>query len=734
MLQRLNEIKADLLTPSILLPSMAQGLIIGIMLVIIESSFANMIFAGPLASYSAQASGLLIFGAMVMTLVTGLASSFKGVVTLPQDIPAAIFVGVATAVVAAMALHGPQEQFSTLVVLMMLSGVLTGLCFLVMGVFRLSNLVRFLPFPVVGGFLAGCGLLLCLGGLGVMTGVSPGLGTLGAYGQGPVLYKWLLGVGFALGLFILLKLRPHFLILPVALVLGIGIFFFGLMALGVDADTARQGGWLVDSLPSGRLWPAFVPSDFASVDWAVVLALLPDVLIVALLATIALLLNMGGIELGAQADIDMDKELYSGAAANVLGGLGGGFAGYAALSLSLLSHRTGVGSRLVPIFGALVCLMVVFVGAEVLTYFPKPILGSLLFLLGLFFFDDWIFAGRKKLTALDFGIVLGIVAAIAWLGFLEGVGLGLLLTTFFFVFRFSRVSVIRQELTGADVSSRVERPVAARVLLRRHADKIRVFMLDGFVFFGSACFLAQRASALLKTETPPRFIVVDMEAVDGFDISAVSNFVRIAQQARNRDVQLLLCQVPDGLWALLKRNTSPDVLTGVSSYSTLDLALERCEAEILERECAALSASEGGDSLFHLAFDELDSHLKGMERFEAALESVQDFARETKVPKGGVIVAAGQPLGGVHLVVWGSVGEYLEQDGRDIRLRLVGRGNVLAPQGILPDRVATSTTRAEEDSILAFIPQEAMESFAEREPAQAVRLYELLLSMATRDY
>ncbi|BBD07522.1 SulP family inorganic anion transporter [Desulfovibrio ferrophilus] len=734
MLQRLSEIKDDLLTPSILLPSMAQGLIIGIMLVIIESSFANMIFAGSLSNFSAQATGLLIFGAMMMTLVTGVTSSFKGVVTLPQDIPAAIFVGIASTLMITMGSQESQEQFSTLVVLMMLSGVFTGLCFFVMGLFKLSNLVRFLPFPVVGGFLAGCGLLLCLGGLGVMTGVSPGLETLESYAQGQVFYKWLLGVGFALGLFALLKLRPHFLILPGALVLGIGAFFLGLAVLGIDASTARQGGWLVGSLPSGGLWPAFTPDDFAYVDWGVVLTQLPNVMIVALLATIALLLNMGGIELGARADLDMDKELFSGAAANLLGGLGGGFAGYAALSLSLLSHRTGVGSRLVSIFGALVCLMVVFVGAEVLTFFPKPILGSLLFLLGLFFFDDWIFSGWKKLTVVDFGIVVAIIAAIAWFGFLEGVGLGLLLAIFIFIFRFSRVSVIRKELTGADVSSQVERPVAARILLGQHADEIRVIMLDGYVFFGSACFLAQRVGALLKADHSPRFIVIDMGAIDGFDISAVNNFLRIAQQAQNGNVKLLMSRVPDRLWELFKRNSTPDVLDGVSLHNHLELALERCENEILQRECDAMNRTGDSDRLFHQAYDELDSHLQSMERFEAVLESVQHFAHEEKVSQGSTIVKVGQSLNGVYLVVWGTVGEYMEQDEQEIRLRLVGRGNVVVPQGILSDRVSAVTVRADENCVLAFIPRDAMEKFAQREPAQALRLYELLLSMATSTY
>ena len=307
-MNRCKELLADLRSP-LALPALAQGCIIGVILVIIETSLANLIFAEELAPLASRAAGLTIFGAMAMALATGLSSSFKGTVAVPQDIPAAILAGCAASVAAAVA--APEVRFATVMVLMVASGLLTAAFFLVVGTFRLSNLVRFLPFPVVGGFLGGSGLLLILGGLGVMTGVSPGVDTLGSYLGADLAAHWLPGVGFGVGVFLLLTYRPHYLVLPACLMGAMALFYVALFASGMDVDAARAGGWLVGQVPSGALWPAFGPGELAQVDWGVVLAQGPDLLSIALLATIALLLNMGGVEIGARTDLDMDRELLA---------------------------------------------------------------------------------------------------------------------------------------------------------------------------------------------------------------------------------------------------------------------------------------------------------------------------------------------------------------------------------------------------------------------------------------
>ncbi len=55
---------------------------------------------------------------------------------------------------------------------LMLSATAAGACCLMIGRFRLANLVRFIPYPVAGGFVAGIGGAVCLAAMSLM-GADP---------------------------------------------------------------------------------------------------------------------------------------------------------------------------------------------------------------------------------------------------------------------------------------------------------------------------------------------------------------------------------------------------------------------------------------------------------------------------------------------------------------------------------------------------------------------------------
>ena len=64
--------------------------------------------------------------------------------------------------------------------------------------------------------------------------------------------------------------------------------------------------------------------------------------------------------------------------------------GYHALSLSTLSYRIGARGRLPGLVAGAVCAVMLFAGSALLAFFPKPILGGLLFFLGLDFLVEWV--------------------------------------------------------------------------------------------------------------------------------------------------------------------------------------------------------------------------------------------------------------------------------------------------------------------------------------------------------
>lgn len=730
----LREITEDLLSPRVV-PALLQGVILAVLLVVLEMSFASIIFDAHLPQYTMTAAGLTLFGAVVMNLVVGLRSAFKGMTCIPQDAPAAILAGSMAALAGGSMSTAPAgEQFVTAVALLALTALVTAACFGLIGRFRLSNLARYMPYPVAGGFLAGTGALLAKGGLGVMTGIPLGLDTLSSYLAPDAVFHWLPGIGYAVVTFALLKRWSHYLILPLSFVLAMVLFLIGFASSGATLEQAQASSWFPAGLPDGGIWPAVSPRDLLDIQWSPLIPRIPDILTVTLISLIGMLFNVSGIELGANQEIDMDRELKVSAAANALAGAGGSYAGYNVLSLSLLGVKTGLSSRLVALFGAGICACVLFLGAGVLAWFPKPLLGGMVFLIGLFFLDDWVVASRRKFTPVDYGILLAILVFILTLGFLEGVGLGLILTVIIFIFRFSRVPVIASEQTAADRRSRRERPIPDRALLRENGHLVRIYQLTGYLFFGSANRVAGAVAARLQGEPPlPEYVILDLSATSGYDISAVNTFQRIAQQAAPRGISLLFTAVPDTFFDLLERNCAPETRTAIHRFQDADSGLQWCEDRVLDKEHARLRSadSEGAqrkEALLHLVADELDAHLQEMESVEALVEALEAYGESVKIPAGTNILEQGQEVEGLFLILWGSVSEYEQEgQGREKRRRSLGPGEVMAPLAGVRRFQARATARAETDVAAFFLSRESLRRLESESPETAVVLFKRLV-------
>ena len=204
---------------------LSAGLVIGITEVIFAISLGALIFAGQ-STYIANGIGLILLGGIAPLLLMSLFSSYKGTMSMPQDAPAAILAVMATGILQSLSSAAPREKFITVVAVVFITSVLTGLLFILMGQFKLGSLVRFLPYPVIGGFLAGTGWLLVTGGIGVMSDVSFSFASTGSLFQSDLLLRWVPGLIFAVIMLWVLNRFNHFLILP-GLLAGIAILFYG---------------------------------------------------------------------------------------------------------------------------------------------------------------------------------------------------------------------------------------------------------------------------------------------------------------------------------------------------------------------------------------------------------------------------------------------------------------------------------------------------------------------------
>ncbi len=258
-----GEIFSDMRSPRCL-PGLSVGLVVSLVLIVVEVSFATMIFSGPLEVHVRKRRiGMALAGTVGFALCTALFSRIRSIVALPQDAPVALFAGVAAAIAAAMGRPQAPETFFTITAALIFSCLLTGVFFILIGRFRWAEFFRFMPYPVVSGFLAGTGWLLTKGSLEVMTGSALTWGSAAGLVSTKVLMLWLPGAAYAVALFFILRRWSHYLILPGSLVLAVLCYHAALGLAGISIAEARRLGFIFESFATGSLWPVFSPSDLA---------------------------------------------------------------------------------------------------------------------------------------------------------------------------------------------------------------------------------------------------------------------------------------------------------------------------------------------------------------------------------------------------------------------------------------------------------------------------------------
>ena len=140
------------------------------MTVVMSVSFAALIFVDPISSFASEGASVMLMTAVIMGIFMAIFSSYAGTIAIPQDRVAPIVALMATMIVHDMHGAAPETVGLTVLAAIAISTILVGLVLFFLGAYKLGNIVRYTPYPVIGGFLAGSGWLLVMGSLRVVSG------------------------------------------------------------------------------------------------------------------------------------------------------------------------------------------------------------------------------------------------------------------------------------------------------------------------------------------------------------------------------------------------------------------------------------------------------------------------------------------------------------------------------------------------------------------------------------
>ncbi|MCQ4299695.1 SulP family inorganic anion transporter [Pseudomonas songnenensis] len=441
----------------------------------------------------------------------------------------------------------------------MLLAMLSGAVLVIMAVLRLGFLANFLSHPVISGFISASGILIALGQLKHILGISVGgenaleltagliaglpqthLPTL-AIGLTSLVFlylvrghlaKWLQGLGMTPRMAATLSKTG-----PVAALL------LAIAAVGVF-QLAELGVRVVGEVPRG------LPSlGLPSLDLALAIQLLPAAVLISLVGFVESVSVAQTLAAKRRERIEPNQELVALGGANVAAALSGGFPVTGGFARSVVNFDAGAQT---PLAGALTAAGI---GLTVLFFtplfhnLPHAVLAATIIVAVLSLVDlaalrrTWRYS-RQDAAAMA-ATMLGVLLVGVESGIILGVGLSLLL----FLWRTSQphVAVVGQ-LPGSEHFRNIERFAVVQ------SPKVLSVRVDESLYFPNARFLEDRIAELVGRYPQAEHLVLMCPGVNLIDASALESLEAITARLHAAGVQLHLSEVKGPVMDRLRRS------------------------------------------------------------------------------------------------------------------------------------------------------------------------------------
>lgn len=700
------------------------------MLVALPSAIAFGVLVHTAISPERASEGALagMVGAAVLGVMAPLVGRNGGFITAPCA-PAA-------AVMSALAMQlagGGAGAPGRIVALLGLAGLIAALLQVLYGAVRAGQLIKYIPYQVVSGYLSGVALIIALGQLPKLFGLPKDVALLHGL-LSPQVWNW---TGIVVGAITIAAMlgAPRVTQRIPAAILGLlaGVAAYFTLAL-FNAELLMLEG---NSLVIGPIQVAGTLADAASTRFATLAELrMQDVSLVLVSAlTLSVLLSIDTLKTGVVLDAlarrrhNSNRELLGQGVANAAASLAGGMPGAATMGATLMNFTSGGRTLWSGVTeGALVVLVFVLLGGLV-AWVPIGALAGLLLVVAWRMFDrDMFRLAMHPSTRVDFGVIATVVI-VAQVGLIAASVVGICLAILLFIREQIRGSVIINKLDLCGVRSKRRRRTAENELLDRHGRQAMVVQLQGDLFFGTT---DQFFTELEQDLATLRYLLVDLRRVQSMDFTAAHLFEQIKERLEERGGNLLFSGMPSSVptrsdienylaqLGLLHRGA------GIRIFDTRDSAIEWMEDRILE---AAGSPPRE------------DGHAFGLHEFEifqgidlAAIAELAAAVNELSVPAGGRICAQGDEGDEIFLVRRGRVHALLPlEGGKRHHLATFCRGDFFGEIAFLDRGRRSADVEAATAAELYVLSRGRFEALVQSNPALAGRIFEqLALALSKR--
>lgn len=711
------------------MPALVSGALVGLMTTILSISFAVLVFGKAIPEALSIGIGMALFSNVILHLSSAFTSSGEGIVSHVQSLPPPIQAAMLSSVMGMLPISMSIENKTLVAVFTLLfSAIFTGCILFLFGYLKFGRLVRFLPLPVVSGFLASVGFALVLGGMTTMTSMNMSLSSLPNLFSTEVVFRWFPGIILTAALWLITSRWKHVGVFPTILGIAIALFYAICYAQGLKTADMMTGKLLLGPFPNGSLWhpPHAYYSQIGTLDWTVIWSQMGIIATIPLVCFIGGLLMLSAIEFSTSQELEPNFELKTMGASNFISGImGGGFVGYPSTTFTIMQRSLGSSTRLAGILSAIVSVVVLISGANFLGFIPRFVVGGLLVYFGYQFIDHWVVKQIRQSSWSNLSIVGAIVVTSLWLGFVSSVGVGILAAASFFLFKYSQTSVIRYVSTGAALRSRVTRNSVHDDWLSAHADRISIFGLQGYIFFGTAYNLHEEIMSRV-TDTHQNSldsVILDFRHVTGIDTSVVQSFHKLYLQLKGKNITLIFAQMPPKYQGLMQKiGFSEERTKGFRQFNSLDEALEWRENHLLDNSDLPPYISRTLLTVF-------TEHFKDKSKAEILLH----YLKRLELMAGTKIIQQNTAADDLFFIESGRLSTYSEQEGRSpIRLQTMVDDTMVGEIGFYLGDLRTATVIADEPSIVYRLTTDALATMEKEHPIVALALHRFIVEKTAK--
>ncbi len=500
----------------------------------LSSGITVGVIALPLAIAFAIASGLKPEAGLISAVIGGFLISAFGGSKVQIGGPAGAFVVIVYAIV---------ERYG--VANLILSTFLAGMLLVTMGLFKVGNLIRFIPVAIIIGFTSGIAVLIGLSQIRDAFGLQIDKLPSDFFSQINAFVRYADTASLAasltcLGTLALIILWPKITSLlgriwkPITLVPGIII---ALIAVTIIADfldlpietIGSRFGEIPNSIPTPK-----VPT----LDWETAKQLFAPTLTIALLGAIESLLCARVADNLSDDKHNPNQELIGQGIANIIVPFFGGLPVTGTIARTATNAKAGAKTPVSGLIHAVVILLIMLMAAPLASHIPMACLAGILLYISWNMFDVAEFKRLKQFNITYKFILLGTFFLTIIFDLTVAVQVGLVLACIFFIYRISSLTQIEELELPEDFHSDDDLALPDEFDLR---DSVKAYGIYGSLFFGAI----DKVEDLIDTSNPnhkvPKVMILEMHQLINIDTSGIDALKALNKSLKKLGSTLIVC-------------------------------------------------------------------------------------------------------------------------------------------------------------------------------------------------